>query len=371
VRIKCMRLRIVPINWHPRYKYSIGGLRVNGKRKRLFFETEAAAQAELRNLQIKVRRQGQAGLDISDSLRAMAVDCAHQLKPYNKTLLDATSFYISHLAASESACIRELTEDYLRSQERGRLSASHLAKLRSRLGGFCKEFGERPVRTVSAVEIEKWLFGLDGLGARTLINRRATLHAFFAWMLRQKAVDFNPIASVARPKVIQASPAIWAPEDLAKLLISAPAGLLPVLALGSFAGLRTAELMRLDWSEVNLDRGLIEVKAAKAKSAQRRLVKIEPNLAQWLKLYAGQRGPLYPTGERAYHAAATTLTRSLGLRWPENGLRHSFASYHLAHFQNAEVLALQMGHTSARMIFDHYRELVTPQAAQAYWEIRP
>jgi hypothetical protein len=43
----------------------------------------------------------------------------------------------------------------------------------------------------------------------------------------------------------------------------------------------------------------------------------------------------------------------------------------LAHFQSAETLALQMGHTSSRMIFEHYREVVTPQAAQLYWGIRP
>jgi integrase/recombinase XerD len=31
--------------------------------------------------------------------------------------------------------------------------------------------------------------------------------------------------------------------------------------------------------------------------------------------------------------------------WPDNALRHSFASYHLAHFKDAAALALEMGHT--------------------------
>lgn len=57
--------------------------------------------------------------------------------------------------------------------------------------------------------------------------------------------------------------------------------------------------------------------------------------------------------------------------WPENALRHSFASYHLAHFKNAAALALEMGHTNSGMIFNHYRELVKPAAAKAYWNIRP
>ena len=30
-----------------------------------------------------------------------------------------------------------------------------------------------------------------------------------------------------------------------------------------------------------------------------------------------------------------------------------------------------MGHTTARMIFSNYREVVTPEEARRYWSIRP
>lgn len=56
--------------------------------------------------------------------------------------------------------------------------------------------------------------------------------------------------------------------------------------------------------------------------------------------------------------------------WPQNGVRHSFGSYHLAHFQDAAKPALEMGNSPA-MIFKHYRELVKPKDAEAYWNIRP
>ena len=62
----------------------------------------------------------------------------------------------------------------------------------------------------------------------------------------------------------------------------APADLVPFLAIGAFAGLRHAEILRLDWAEVDLAGGHIEVKAAKAKTASRRLVPITKNLRQWL-----------------------------------------------------------------------------------------
>ena len=57
--------------------------------------------------------------------------------------------------------------------------------------------------------------------------------------------------------------------------------------------------------------------------------------------------------------------------WPSNALRHSFASYHLAFHQNAAATALQLGHTDSRLLFEHYRELVHPEDAKAFWQITP
>ena len=57
--------------------------------------------------------------------------------------------------------------------------------------------------------------------------------------------------------------------------------------------------------------------------------------------------------------------------WESNALRHSFASYHLAHFKDAAALALEMGHTDSGMIFERYRQIVRPKDAERYWSIRP
>jgi hypothetical protein len=56
--------------------------------------------------------------------------------------------------------------------------------------------------------------------------------------------------------------------------------------------------------------------------------------------------------------------------WPQNALRHSFGSYHLARFNDAAKLALEMGNSPAT-IFRHYRQLVKPKEAERYWKIAP
>jgi len=158
-------------------------------------------------------------------------------------------------------------------------------------------------------------------------------------------------------------------EEPARLLEFAVPLLVPYIAIGAFAGLRRAELERLDWKEIDLESGLIEVTATKAKSARRRFVKIQPNLAKWLQLHTQLSGNVTPPGygvllESAREAAGIT-------EWPQNALRHSFASYHLARFNNAALLALELGHTNSNLVFQHYRQLVKPKQAERYWKIVP
>jgi integrase len=50
--------------------------------------------------------------------------------------------------------------------------------------------------------------------------------------------------------------------------------------MSEIAGLRRAEIERLDWSEIDFESGLIEVTAEKAKAARRRLVTMQPNLRE-------------------------------------------------------------------------------------------
>jgi integrase len=156
-------------------------------------------------------------------------------------------------------------------------------------------------------------------------------------------VEKNPVAAVDKIKVVDAAPEIFTPEQLARLLNVAPAELLPALAIQAFAGLRTSEVLRLAWGELDQTRGFITVSAKKAKTAKRRLIPVAPNLADWLRPYASVKGSLWAKGFRAYHVAIRNLATEIGLaRWPNNGLRHSFASYHLAKHQNAPQLALEM-----------------------------
>src|SRR4026208_1967282 len=142
-----------------------------------------------------------------------------------------------------------------------------------------------------------------------------------------------------------------------------------MLAIGAFAGVREAQIKRLNWSEVDQKRGHIEIKSSKAKSARRRIIEIQPNLREWLRPYAELTGSVVPVNPRKKLAR---VRKAAGLaRWPQNGLRHSFASYRLAATHDAPRVASELGHTSPQMLYSTYRELVLPEDAERYWRLEP
>jgi integrase len=140
-----------------------------------------------------------------------------------------------------------------------------------------------------------------------------------------------------------------------------------LLAISAFAGIRAAELGRLDWSAVDLERRHIEIRAGQAKTASRRLVPVTDNLAAWLEPLE-RKGRVIQSGE--FIKEATALARALGIEWPRNVLRHSFISYRIAKVKSADQVALEAGNSPA-IIFKHYRELTTEEQADEWFGILP
>ena len=57
--------------------------------------------------------------------------------------------------------------------------------------------------------------------------------------------------------------------------------------------------------------------------------------------------------------------------WPNNAMRHSYATYHLALHQDAPRTAHELGHTGPGMLYRHYRNLATQADARRYFRITP
>lgn len=352
---------------HPRLKFVVN-YREAGKRKRKFFETRKEADAESALRAARFEAAGKEGTELTALLRVMAKDCAERLKERGKTIADATDFLLAHLKAIAKSCtVTVLVSELLAAKEADGASKRYLQDLSWRLNRFAQDFGKRMVATITSTEINDWLRGLR-VAPVSRNNYRRVLVVFFNHAVKGKYAASFSGEDIDQAKEVHGAPGILTVQQTARLLEAASPELLPYLAIGAFAGLRRAELERLDWLDVRFDGDLIEVTAAKAKTAQRRLVKMQPNLREWLWPVSKRAGKITP---KDFRQQFNETRERAGLAvWPDNALRHSFASYHLAHFNDAAALALQMGN-SPGVIFKHYRELVRPKEAERYWNIKP
>ena len=307
------------------------------------------------------------------------------------SLVDAARFYATHHPSHQpKKSVPEVVAELIEAKEVDGVSDVYLKDLRGRLGRFEKAFPGR-ICTVTAREIEDFLRGLrtepkegettQPLTAKSRNNYRRAVGTLFYFAesrgyISKGIVDFE---SIAVAKEAGGEIEIFRPEEMARVLAAARPELVPFLAIGAFAGLRTAEIERLDWSEVRLDDRLIEVKASKAKTASRRLVPITDNLHAWLSPHRQAAGPvcgfanvskqLMWLAEKVNAAWAKEPVPG-AFAWKHNALRHSFISYRVADTQNVAQVALEAGN-SPRMVFSNYRELVRPADAKKWFAIVP
>jgi integrase len=342
-------------------------------RTRRFFRTKNEAETFMQLAKVQLENHGVAALSLPDSLRVEALEVSELLRPYGKTLRDAAAFYLPHLKArNRTITVAALVKEILKVKAADGASRRYLSDLRTRLKAFTNAFGEKVVAEITSTQLDEWLRNLFGknrnlLSPVTRNNSRRVLITMFSFAKTHGFCVTNPAEETARAKEPPSPVGILTVEETARLLEAADPKILPFIAIGAFAGLRRAELERLDWREVDLSTGLIEITAAKSKSARRRFVRIQPNLAEWLRPVAQVAGPVVPPDYVPYFNAAR---KAAGIKqWPSNALRHSFASYSLARFNDAARLALEMGHTNSALIFQHYREVVRPKDAEAYWNL--
>ncbi len=301
-------------------------------------------------------------------MAAMQFAEASKLLPRAVSLVDAAKFYRkrNNLNAPQKT-VAECCAEMIAAKKADGLSHRHIKDLDNRCGTFAKSFSCN-IGNVTEADISGWLRGLDVSG-RTRNNYRMAIISLFRFAVAQSYIpkDHLDADKIASAKKRTGAIEIFTPNEIAAFLAGADDETRAFVAIGAFAGLRSSEIERMDWSHVDLQRNHITVHAHKG-TAQRRLVPILPNLREWLLPIAKPEGQLWRFKNTQKPIAR--LSKKTGIPWKANALRHSFISYRVAQIQNVAQVALECGN-SPTMIFRNYREIVRPSDAQAWFFVAP
>ncbi|MGO9243330.1 MAG: tyrosine recombinase XerC [Verrucomicrobiia bacterium] len=346
---------------------------VSGQRIREAFPTKEEAETRAAQIRAMVDNEGAAAFTLPVDVRTIAAKCVEKLNPHGATLDEAVDHYVDHVLKFRNVpTVSEIVEKLLADAEVNHRRERTVKDLRHRLGAFVKAFGNRRLAEITREELKDWLQD-PTLSARSRINYAVKTSQLYNFAIVNSWCEYNIAASIPRPDAEDSEPDIFTVAQAARLLEhAADYDLHAYVALGLFAGLRSAEINRLDWSNVKLVERSVIVGAAVAKKRSRRVVEINDTLAGWLPACAKTKGPVVPLdSNRTLYARLAKLAKAAGLdHWPDNGLRHSCASYSLALTGDAVRVAYQLGN-SADMIHRHYKALVTKADAERFFALRP
>jgi integrase len=265
--------------------------------------------------------------------------------------------------------VAEIVAQLLVSKQADGLSRRYIESVRSHLVRFATAF-QTDINLITAPQIDAWLREQE-IGPRARNNFRGSIITLFHFARKHGHLPKGQPTEaddIAKAKDFGAQIGILRPAELALILRQAPERIRLFLALGAFTGMRSSEILRLDWKDVNFERSFITISPEKAKTATRRLVPTQPNLMRWLAPYRKHTGAVFKTPRDAGRAIA--FAKDCHVKWPNNALRHSYATYRLAVTADAARVALEMGN-SPQKLMTNYRELADEKEGQEWFGIFP
>ncbi len=331
-----------------------------GERK--FYETKT--QAEGAAMIARTRRQNEGASAFDDS----------ELARYGWTIQKAIEHALNYLkTASASVPIETAVESLIAAKRGAKCKEDYIKhRLTNNLGKLAQHFAGKTISGIGMLDLQSYLTQLP-VADSTKNTVRADCVTLWSYAVKAGWAKENEAEKVDVIAEELDEVTILTPAEAAALMKASEGDVAAFHAIGLFAGLRTAEIERIDWQQINLAKGNIHVKPRTAKRTKKRgrsgrIVPILPNLRAWLEPVAKDSGPICGPNFRRRQTAAR---EAAGLNdWPRNVMRHSFVSYRLAATNDAAQTALEAGHRE-QVLFDHYRTPLAESDGEAYFAIMP
>ena len=336
-------------------------------RKTVFCRTELEAREKAKSICVFIARGQIEADDLSADRRLQAVTAHELLSPLGLSLdaaarevaaaheltggagiLEMARFWARHhYAATSNRTCQEVLAEMLSAKQGQGLDAHYLRNLREPLEKFALAF-PGPIAEISAAEIRSYLEKLT-VEPRTRNNIRALLVMLFRFARSAKDLPdakTTEAEQVGKVKVRRKAPHVYTAVHLQRWLSVVPAEWMPWMLLGAFAGVRTAEIGRMDWTDIQWITREIYIRPEVAKTGEGRYVPMQDNLVAWLTPLRKGHGRIIPEVNRINNITAR-MQKVLKENWDRNALRHSYGSHRLGITQDLAKLTVEMGNSIA------------------------
>lgn len=234
------------------------------------------------------------------------------------------------------------------------------------------EFGARAASEIDEREWQTWVDRLsrERLSRSRIANHLAVARAIYGWASRptRRLVERNPLIGIELPPNDEKPRTRVADAEEAAALVAVlrPADAVPY-ALAFYAGLRRAEIKRLDWPDVELDGYRLVVRKAKSRAGTGRRPPIAEPLRPILLGEFMRQGRRQTGAVSAVSVTSGKIAERARNAWLAAGLepitlhecRHTYASFLMAAGYTLRELMEYMGHSSLQAT-ERYVKLLPP-----------
>ncbi len=314
---------------------------------------------------------GTSAFQLTSSQIAEAINAFQRLSPVELGINEAVTYAITHLRPSGGNLTLSEAAARVLALKKPQVGPKHMKGLKTVFKKIQEDLGSERLSTLTREILEAWLSDQDDVSLCTKASYARHIHILFSEGVERGWCAKNPAAKLQRSISHVGDITVWTAQQMRSFLDAAlihePQLTVPI-AIKAFSGLRTSELLRLDWEQIG-DR-TIQVFGKNAKTRRSRGIEIQPVLRQWLK---GKRskGRVVGLTETGWHDAIHRVCEASKIKMPPNILRHSFGTYRYYHTKSEAETAYEMGN-SPGVILNHYRAVAIKQAdVSAWWRLYP
>lgn len=284
------------------------------------------------------------------------------VEPYGYTVLQAVREWERSKAPFRGKKVAEVIAELIEAKRREKLSDTYVKRLEDDLKAFARTAPDE-IEKIQAPDIKKFLNACK-VGPRRWNNLRDQIVTLFRYARSQRylAKDRTTEAEdITKMKVARKTVEMFSPEDLQIIIANTRPVWMPWILISAYAGIRTFEVLRMDWSTMRWEQKLIDLPPEVTKVNERRIIPMCDTLIESLLPWRNAQGPVcvdkVPQRE-IEQIIAKVRKEDPAFKWKHNALRHAFGSYRTALTQNVPQVALEMGN-SIQMVKRHYLEAKT------------
>ena len=235
----------------------------------------------------------------------------------------------------------------------------------------CKGLAKRRVRSVTTQECAAYIdMAFDTPRQRQ--KARLILSGVFGTAVKRGWCSSNPVSRVEVPRVKETPVPILTPEEIEQITTTAETfaegRCAAAVGMMLYAGIRPHEVARLTWEQVDLQERVIYIHPRHSKTGGARRVTIHRPLWRILRRHCGEFTSICPANWPQLWSKLRELAGWRdGKKWPQDALRHTFASYHLSHFRSYAELQVEIGHRDAALLRTRYLDQRGVKSPRRFW----